>query len=60
MINNKKEIIFIRDSKMSIEKPYSQFKDREIVVEADAANTKPCKAYKKKISNIVSEAKSNN
>ena len=45
---------------MSIEKPYSQFKDREIVVEADAANTKPCKAYKKKISNIVSEAKSNN
>lgn len=55
--DNEKNIIFITEDKTPIEKPYTGFEDRDIIVKVDAENTKPCKTYKKKISNIVKEAK---
>jgi hypothetical protein len=59
MINNKKDIIFYRDARMSIEEPYTQYEDRNIIVSVDAANMKPCKSYEKKISDIIKEANRN-
>ena len=47
------------DSKMPIEEPYAQFKNREAIVSVDAENMTPCKPYKKKISDMVKEPKSN-
>jgi hypothetical protein len=54
--NHEKEIVFHLDSETPTKKPYAQLEYKDAIVSVDASNLKPCKPYKKKISDIVKEA----
>jgi hypothetical protein len=57
--DGEKDIVFHSDSETPIKKPYTQLEHRDVIINIDAANLKPCKPYKKKISDIVKEANRN-
>jgi hypothetical protein len=57
--DSEKEIVFHLDSDTPTKKPYTQFEHKDAIVSVDAINSKACKPYKKKISDVVKEANRN-